>query len=113
MRRAAVPFALALSFLLAGAAPAFAQKVYRCTDARGQPVFQQSACAAASAPAAAASSAAAPAPARAASGAREPRPCYSEREVDSVRSAASSPTIGRADRERLTARVREMERCRR
>lgn len=114
MRRApACSLVLVLTALVA-AGPAAAQKVYRCTDARGQTVFQQSACApAASAPAAAPASAAAPV-AKAASGApREPKPCYSEREIESVRGTASSPTIGRADRERLQARVREMERCRR
>lgn len=117
MRRvAACSFALVVT-TLGAALPAAAQKVYRCTDARGQTVFQQSACApAASAPAANAAPPS-PAPASAANAAsaapREPRPCYSEREIESVRSTASSPTIGRADRERLQARAREMERCRR
>lgn len=115
MRSAAVFTAAAALGLLVAGMPAAAQKVFRCTDARGQTVFQQSACApAASAPATAAAPAAAPPAAKASTPAeRGPKPCYSEREIESVRGTASSPTIGRADRERLEARVREMERCRR
>lgn len=113
--RCAVARSLALAltaFVAAG--PAAAQKVYRCTDARGQTVFQQSACAPAAPTPAATPAPAAPPVAKAASAAaREPKPCYSEREIESVRSTASSPTIGRPDRDRLQARVREMERCRR
>lgn len=103
--------------------PAHAQKFFRCTDARGQTVYQQAACSpsgsasatAAAAPAAPATVRAAAAPASAAASAapRTPRPCYSEREIESVRQTAASPNVGKADRERLEARARRMEACQR
>jgi hypothetical protein len=105
-------FVLLIALVSAMAGPAAAQKVYRCTDAKGQPVFQQSACgpSVADAPKAEASAAVAAASGATARGAK---PCHSAREIESVRSAASSPTIAKAEAERLLHRAREMERCQR
>jgi hypothetical protein len=107
--------ALLIALATVAAGPAVAQKVYRCTDAKGQPVFQQSACGgntgdAPKTDAPKVETGAAPASAPAA---RAPRPCHSAREVDSVRSAASSPSISKAEAERLLNRARDMERCQR